>query len=195
VKNIQFIDSATNCVYDIFSATDREFALIFPDGTDIAFIEEVYAKGDDAALDRAFGNISKRPIRKRNTKGIHGILFYGLNEKMVYYPTRRDEEAVNPGGSRLRAIAAKPPTKASLRARKAFAAPVPSVVYLLQHVARQGTDDEDVKDLGIYSSKAEAEAVVERFRKLPGFRRYRRGFSIDFYLTNEDNWASGFVTR
>jgi hypothetical protein len=35
--------------------------------------------------------------------GIHGILFYELEYKKQYYPTRRDEEAVNPNGSRLRA--------------------------------------------------------------------------------------------
>jgi len=32
VKNIQIIDGAQNCVYDIFSATDEEFALVFPEG-------------------------------------------------------------------------------------------------------------------------------------------------------------------
>ena len=35
VKNIQVIDGAVNCVYDIYSATDEEFSLIFPSGTDI----------------------------------------------------------------------------------------------------------------------------------------------------------------
>lgn len=34
--------------------------------------------------------------------GIHGLLFYELSEKKPYYPTRRDEEAINPNGSRLR---------------------------------------------------------------------------------------------
>ena len=34
--------------------------------------------------------------------GLHGLLFYGLDEKKRYYPSRRDEEAQNPDGSRLR---------------------------------------------------------------------------------------------
>jgi len=34
--------------------------------------------------------------------GIHGIVFYGLYVKRKYYRTLRDEEAVNPDGSRLR---------------------------------------------------------------------------------------------
>jgi hypothetical protein len=103
MKNIQIIDGAQNCVYDIFAATDDEFSLIFPNGTDIAFIEEVYAKGDEQALDAAFNNIWKRRVRKRDAQGIHGIVFYELPDKMVYYPTRKDEEAVNPDGSKLRA--------------------------------------------------------------------------------------------
>ncbi len=102
MKNIQVIDGAINCVYDIFAATDEEFDLIFPDGTDIAFIDEVYACGDEAPLNEAFQNIWQRRIKKSAAQGIHGILFYQLDEKKVYYPTRRDEDAINPGGSRLR---------------------------------------------------------------------------------------------
>jgi hypothetical protein len=44
MKNIQVIDSALNCVYDIFAATDEEFALIFPPGEDVAFIDELLAR-------------------------------------------------------------------------------------------------------------------------------------------------------
>lgn len=102
MKNIQIIDGAQNCVYDIFAATAEEFALVFPEGTDIAFIGEVYEKGDSQVLDAAFNKIWKRPVKKSQVQGIHGILFYELDEKRVYYPTRRDAEAVNPDGSKLR---------------------------------------------------------------------------------------------
>lgn len=102
MKNIQIIDGAQNCVYDIFSATDEEFALIFPMGTDIAFIDEVYVREDAKLLDAAFADIWKRRIKKTDALGIHGIIFYELEEKKVYYPTRRDEEACNPGGFKLR---------------------------------------------------------------------------------------------
>jgi len=103
MKNIQIIDGAQNCVYDIFAATDEEFSLIFPSGTDIAFIEEIYARDDEQALDAAFNGIWKRRIKKRDAQGIHGIIFYELPDKMAYYPTRKDEEAANPDGSKLRA--------------------------------------------------------------------------------------------
>lgn len=102
MKNIQIIDGAKNCVYDIFAASDEEFALIFPNGTDIAFIDEVYARGDKKKLDAAFNNIWSRPVQKIQVQGIHGILFYELEEKKIYYPSRRDQEAINPDGTRLR---------------------------------------------------------------------------------------------
>ncbi len=102
MKNIQIIDGARNCVYDIFAATEEEFALVFPDGIDIAFIDEVYESGDRVRLDAVFANIWQRRIKKKDANGIHGILFYELEDKKVFYPTRKDEEAVNPSGSRLR---------------------------------------------------------------------------------------------
>jgi hypothetical protein len=102
MKNVQVFDGAENSVYDIFSATDEEFALIFPVGEDVAFIDEVMARGPEQELDDAFNRIWKRRIAKRDAMGIHGLLFYELNHKKLYYPTRRDEEAINPDGTRLR---------------------------------------------------------------------------------------------
>jgi hypothetical protein len=103
MKNIQIIDGAANCVYDIFSATDEEFSLIFPSGTDVAFIDEVYGRGSVPELDAAFEQIWRRRVPKANANGIHGLLFYENEQKKAYYPTRRDEEAINPDGTRLRA--------------------------------------------------------------------------------------------
>jgi hypothetical protein len=103
MKNIQVIDGAMNCVYDIFAATDEEFVLIFPPGQDVAFIDEVYGRGlEEAALNSAFEALWTRRVVKEQAMGIHGLLFYQLGEKKAFYPTRRDEEAVNPGGSSLR---------------------------------------------------------------------------------------------
>jgi hypothetical protein len=102
MKNIQIIDGAINCVYDIFSATDEEFVLIFPDETDIAFIDEVLSRHDEAVIDETFNRIWSRPVQKSQAMGIHGLLFYELEEKKQYYPTRRDEEAINQDRTRLR---------------------------------------------------------------------------------------------
>lgn len=102
MKNIQIVDGAVNCVYDIFAATDEEFSRIFPPGQDIAFIDEVYARGNAEELDRAFKSLWERRVPKAQVQGIHGTLFYELEVKKPYYPTRKDEEAINPNGSRLR---------------------------------------------------------------------------------------------
>lgn len=98
MKNIQVIDGARNSAYDIFAATEEEFSLIFPLGQDVAFIDEVMARRPEMSLD----DIWKRRIPKRQAMGIHGLLFYELDYKKQYYPTRRDEEAVNPNGTSLR---------------------------------------------------------------------------------------------
>src|SRR5207244_1766926 len=102
MNNIQVIDGAENSVYDIFAATDKEFALIFPTNQDIAFIDEVMTRGPEKELDEAFTRIWQRRVPKRESMGIHGLLFYEHENKKPYYPTRRDEEAVNPDGTRLR---------------------------------------------------------------------------------------------
>jgi hypothetical protein len=102
MKNIQVIDGAMNSVYDIFQATDEEFSLIYPPGEDIAFIDEVYDRGSGDELRAALERIWMRRIPKRDAMGIHGLLFFELDVKMKYYPTRRDEQAVNPDGSLLR---------------------------------------------------------------------------------------------
>jgi hypothetical protein len=75
MKNIQIIDGAANCVYDIFSATDEEFSLIFPAETDVAFIDEVYGRASASELDPVFEQIWQRRVPKANANGIHGLLF------------------------------------------------------------------------------------------------------------------------
>ena len=102
MKNIQVVDGAVDCVYDIFAATEEEFGLIFPPRQDVAFIDEVYQRFDEEKLGRALQAIWARRIEKSTVQGIHGLLFYQFEEKKPFYPTRRDEEAVNPDGSLLR---------------------------------------------------------------------------------------------
>lgn len=78
-------------------------------------------------------------------------------------------------------------------------------VFLLQHLHLLNDDEEDVKTLGIYSSRGEALAAVERLRLMPGFvgipnmadpslPESSEGFYIDEYELNQDSWAEGFVT-
>ena len=50
-----------------------------------------------------------------------------------------------------------------------------------------------VKVIGIYSSKALAEAAEERTRLLPGFAEEPDGFTIERYEIDKDHWSRGFV--
>ena len=66
------------------------------------------------------------------------------------------------------------------------------VYYLLQHVAREGKDDEDMKVLGIYSSLKNAKSAVRKYKKVVGFRRYPEGFYIERWALNRGAWTEGF---
>ena len=50
-----------------------------------------------------------------------------------------------------------------------------------------------VKVVGIYSSRALAEAAEERTRLLPGFADEPDGFTIEQYEVDVDHWPRGFV--
>jgi hypothetical protein len=99
MKNIQVIDGALNCVYDIFQASDDDFDRLFGNERDIAFAEGF--EGRDELLP-VFERIWRGRIPKAQAQGIHGTYFVGLEHKKACYPTRRDEEAINPDGTRLR---------------------------------------------------------------------------------------------
>jgi hypothetical protein len=101
-KNIQVIDGADNCVYDVFSATDEDHALLFPNGTDIAFAEDFESRPEVRPISEALERLWANRVPKAHVIGIHGTLFYQLPQKRQFYPTRMDEEAQNPDGSRLR---------------------------------------------------------------------------------------------
>ena len=71
---------------------------------------------------------------------------------------------------------------------------IPNVVFVVHHEHELAPDRDDVKMIGVYSSKAEAEAAVARLSAQPGFRETTSGFSIDRYRLDEDHWVEGFIT-
>jgi len=101
-KNVQVIDGALNCVYDIFAASEIDYALLFSDDADVAFVEDFESLPNVARISEALKRLWMNRVPKADANGIHGILFCGLPEKRQFYPTRRDEEASNPDGTKLR---------------------------------------------------------------------------------------------
>jgi len=72
-----------------------------------------------------------------------------------------------------------------------------ATVFVLEHVhefAECGHDD--VKGIGIFTTRALAEAALERARRQPGFRDLPEGFVISEYELDSDEvgWSKGLVS-
>lgn len=67
-------------------------------------------------------------------------------------------------------------------------------VYVLQHVHLFENGDEDVKFIGVYSSKANARTAIKRLSQMPGFSETADGFHVDEYQLDKDDWAEGYIT-
>lgn len=95
MKNVQIIDGADNCTYSIFAFTEEEFKFVFPEADqDIEFIEDVIKRVGDETLGKIMKPVWSRVLDKKNVHGIHGTLFYELQFKKKYYPTKRDSEMI-----------------------------------------------------------------------------------------------------
>lgn len=110
MKNIQAVDGADNATFSVFQATDEEFALLFPDGTDIAFREDIEARLTEQQINEVFNALWSRPVDKKTVQGIHGTYFVDLDQRKVFFPSRKEAEVLNRGseaveaGRQMRAI-------------------------------------------------------------------------------------------
>lgn len=68
------------------------------------------------------------------------------------------------------------------------------ILYMVHHVNRPDTEDEDEKLIGIYSTKQKAEEAVKRLSEQPGFSESPENFDIGEIGIDEDYWTEGFVT-
>jgi hypothetical protein len=69
-------------------------------------------------------------------------------------------------------------------------------VYLLEHVHDLGDGHEDAKLVGVFSSRAKAEAALDCVRDQPGFRDTPEGFDISEHELDSSRlrWSGGYVT-
>lgn len=67
-------------------------------------------------------------------------------------------------------------------------------VYVLQHVHSLDDGTEDVKFIGVYSSRESAQAAITRLGRAPGFSDAPSGFHIDEYQIDRDQWVEGYST-
>ena len=67
-------------------------------------------------------------------------------------------------------------------------------VFVLQHVHEFKNGNEDVKFVGVYSSRKEAEKAIAKLICISGFKDTPNGFSIDEYELNQTQWLDGYKT-
>jgi len=92
MKNIQVIDGADNATYAICAAEDDQFDIIFPGGTDMEFIGDLFDRVGDAAADRVAGSLWNHVVPKDLVIGIHGTLIYEQFVKRDYFLSKRSTE-------------------------------------------------------------------------------------------------------
>ena len=68
-----------------------------------------------------------------------------------------------------------------------------SSVFVLQHVHSREDGVEDVKFIGVYSSREKAQEAVARLSRLPGFSDAPDGFHVEEYHVDQDHWVEGYV--
>lgn len=97
MKNIQVIDGAQNAIFSIFQATDEEFVLLFPDDTDVSFLEDIESRLTEEQQNQVFNALWSRPVDKKTVQGIHGTYFVDLDRRKVFFPTRKEAEVLDYG--------------------------------------------------------------------------------------------------
>ncbi len=74
---------------------------------------------------------------------------------------------------------------------------MPMILHELFHfpiLAEQDFDeDAEYKSIGIYSSRALAEAAIARLKHQPGFRDWPGGFRIFTRRLDQDTWVEGYI--
>ncbi len=69
-----------------------------------------------------------------------------------------------------------------------------TIVYHLWHEYVMENGEDEVKELGLYSSRENAQEAITRYWSLPGFRDHPDGFKIyESELDRDGAWTEGFV--
>ena len=66
-------------------------------------------------------------------------------------------------------------------------------VFVLQHVHSLENGVEDIKLIGVYSSRENAQTTAARLARVSGFSDAPDDFHIDEYPIDRDHWVEGYV--
>lgn len=67
-----------------------------------------------------------------------------------------------------------------------------TVVFLVHHIRELEDDTEEVKFIGVFSTKENAIAAVDRIKSEPGFCDFPDGFDIEPQDLDRIGWLEGF---
>lgn len=97
MPNVQVIDGADNCTYDVFWIGQDSFGEIFPgESQDVEFVDEFVERVGEQRASSILNELWKNPVEKKLVQGIHGTLFFELEKKKIFYPTKKESE-MSPG--------------------------------------------------------------------------------------------------
>jgi hypothetical protein len=92
-RNVMVVDGAENCAYDIYATSEEDFGIFFPaPDQDIAFIDEIVTGASSSDATVALARLWDHRVEKRNAVGIHGTIFFELQNKKQFYPNRKDSD-------------------------------------------------------------------------------------------------------
>lgn len=95
MKNIQVIDNAANSIFEIYQVPDDLFHVVFPNETDVAFIDEVERAFEARDGKRLWSILYQHPVNKKQVNGIQGTLHLtGSPVDKSYFPTRKEAEVI-----------------------------------------------------------------------------------------------------
>ncbi len=96
MKNIQIIDDAVNCTYEIFAIKDSSFSIIFPDGNDVEFEDDLFKRLGTEKAKEILDELWIKRLDKKIALGIHGTLFFGYmcEDKKPFYPIKKESEMI-----------------------------------------------------------------------------------------------------
>ena len=67
-------------------------------------------------------------------------------------------------------------------------------VWLLWHIHVFSGGEEDVKLLGVFSTRQLALDAKKTLKSQPGFKQHPHGFIIEKYEIDKRQWTEGFIT-
>ncbi|GGI11711.1 hypothetical protein [Gottfriedia solisilvae] len=92
-KNVQVIDSAVNSIFKIFEVSSEQFNILFPNHSEIAFLEDYPELIDDISF---WSEFYKNRLDKIDVVGIHGTLHLtGSDIDKSEFPNRRELDVCN----------------------------------------------------------------------------------------------------